>query len=122
VKTDGARLRINVPKSGDFSNRSFLIIPGEEADAFLGGHYTMTLPKPVFWSHVRHPGQNFVENNSEYGSVYHVGMAAEELDMLRRENGLVWKAHPKTKGSSGYPEASRETEHLRSDRFLGASF
>ncbi len=105
-----------------FSDRSFLIIPGEEPDAFLGGHYTMTLPKPVFWSHVRSPGQSFMEESPEYGPVYHVGSAAEELDMLRRENGLVWQAHPRTKGSSGYPEASRETEHFRSDRFLGASF
>src|SRR5260370_39445864 len=42
--------------------------------------------------------------------------------MLRREQGLVWQAHPRTKGSSGYPEGSRETEYFRSDRFLGASY
>lgn len=105
-----------------FSDRIFLIIPGEEPDAFLGGHYTMTLPKPVYWSHVRQPGQKFIEQTPQYGSVYHVGSAAEELEMLRRENGFVWQAHPRTKGSSGYPDASRETAHFRSDRFLGASF
>jgi hypothetical protein len=42
--------------------------------------------------------------------------------MLRKEQGLVWQAHPRTKGSSGYPEAVRESEHFRSDRFLGASY
>ena len=125
--TDPGPLRFKEQKvyfegSRRFSDRHFLIIPGEEPDAFLGGHYTMTLPKPVFWSHVRKAGQSFVEQSPEYGSVYHVGSAAEELDMLRRENGFVWQAHPRTKGSSGYPDASRETEHFRSDRFLGASF
>ena len=104
------------------SDRDFLIMPGEEPDAQFGGHYTMAFPKPVFWTHTRTDGQSFLEDHPIYGRVYHVGTAAEELDMLRRENGYVWQAHPRTKGSSGYPEAIRETEHFRSDRYLGASF
>jgi hypothetical protein len=104
------------------SDKEFLIMPGEEPDAFFGGHYTMVFPKPVYWSHVRKEGQKFEENDPKYGKVYHVGSAAEELAMLRAEGGLVWQAHPRTKGSSGYPEAIRETEHFRSDRYLGASY
>ena len=53
-----------------------------------------------------------MENDPEYGKVYHVGSAAEELDMLRRENGLMWQAHPRTKGSTGYPDAVREWPHF----------
>ncbi|MBI1790507.1 MAG: hypothetical protein HYR60_23490 [Acidobacteria bacterium] len=104
------------------SDRDFLIMPGEEPDAFLGGHYTMGFPKPVFWTHVRKEGQTFEENHPRYGKVYHVGSAADELEMLRKESGLVWQAHPRTKGSAGYPDAIRETEHFRSDRYLGGSF
>ncbi|MEO7651118.1 MAG: hypothetical protein ABIZ80_11670 [Bryobacteraceae bacterium] len=104
------------------SDTEFLIVPGEEPDAYFGGHYTMVFPKPVFWSHVRKAGQQFEETHPEHGKVYHVGSKEEELDMLRREGGLVWQAHPRTKGSSGYPEAIRETEHFRSDRYLGASY
>jgi hypothetical protein len=63
-----------------------------------------------------------MENDSVYGKVYHIGTAAEELDMLRRENGLMWQAHPRTKGSTGYPDAVREWPHFLSDRFLGGSF
>jgi len=51
-----------------------------------------------------------------------VGSAVDELEMLKAENGLVWQAHPRTKGSSGYPDATRETEYFRSDRFLGGAF
>jgi hypothetical protein len=105
-----------------FSDRQFLILPGEEPDAFLGGHYSMVFPRPVYWTHVRTQGQQPVEQHSEYGKVYHVGSAAEELAMLRQEQGFVWQAHPRTKGSSGYPDANRETPHFLSDRFLGGSF
>jgi len=104
------------------SDRDFLIIPGEEPNAHFGGHYTTVFPRPVYWTHVRQPGQPLVENHSEYGKVYHVGSPADELQMLTAENGLVWQAHPRTKGSSGYPDALRETDHFRSDRFLGGAY
>lgn len=104
------------------SDRDFLIMPGEEPNAHFGGHYTTVFPRAVFWTHVRQPGQALVENHGEYGKVYHVGSAADELEMLKAENGLVWQAHPRTKGSSGYPDATRETEYFRSDRFLGGAF
>ncbi len=105
-----------------FSDRGFLLVPGEEPDATLGGHYITFLPHPVYWSHVRKDGQQFTENDLPYGKVYHIGSPAEELDMLRRENGLMWQAHPRTKGSSGYPDAVRDSAHFLSDRFLGGSY
>jgi hypothetical protein len=105
-----------------FSDRGFLLVPGEEPDDTLGGHYITFLPHPVYWSHVRSQGQQFVENDPAYGKVYHVGSAAEELDLLRRENGLMWQAHPRTKGSTGYPDAVRDSAHFLSDRFLGGSY
>jgi hypothetical protein len=54
--------------------------------------------------------------------VYHVGSPAEELDMLRKEQGLMWQAHPRTKGSAGYPDAVRDQAHFLSDRFLGGAY
>jgi hypothetical protein len=104
------------------SDRSFLIMPEEEPNVAFGGHYTMAFPRPVFWTHVREAGQSLVEETAQYGRVYHVGSAADELEMLRRENGFVWQSHPRTKGSTGYPDATRETPHFRSDRFLGGSY
>ena len=105
-----------------FSDRGFLLIPGEEPDATLGGHYITLLPRPIYWSHAGKPGQPFTENDPQYGKVYHVSSPAEELDMLRRENGLMWQAHPRTKGSAGYPDAVRDQAHFLSDRFLGGSY
>lgn len=105
-----------------FSDRGFLLIPGEEPDDTLGGHYITMFPRPVYWSQTRTAGQQFMETDPKYGTVYHVGSAADELDLLRREQGLMWQAHPRTKGSTGYPDAVREQEHFRADRFLGASY
>jgi hypothetical protein len=54
--------------------------------------------------------------------VYHTTSAETELNLLNREHGLVWQTHPRTKGSAGYPDAVREKDFFRSDRFLGGSF
>ena len=105
-----------------FSDRGFLLIPGEEPDDTLGGHYITFFPRPVYWSHVRKEGQQFIENDPKFGKVYHIGSAAEELDMIKRESGLMWQAHPRMKGSTGYPDAVRNTPQFLSDRFLGGSF
>jgi hypothetical protein len=54
--------------------------------------------------------------------VYHTSSAPAEFDLLKKEGGLVWQTHPRTKGSAGYPDAVREKDFFRSDRFLGGSF
>jgi hypothetical protein len=105
-----------------FSDRGFLLIPGEEPDANFGGHYITFMPRPVYWSHATGAGQQFTADDPQYGKVYHVSNAAEELEMLRREGGLTWQAHPRTKGSAGYPDAVKDSAHFLSDRFLGGSY
>ncbi len=104
------------------SDRDFLLLPGEEANAHLGGHYTIVFPKPVYWTKVRAEGQALFEEHPQFGTVYHTGSAADMLEMLEREKGLVWQAHPRTKGSTFYPDAIRDTPHFNSDRYLGVAF
>jgi hypothetical protein len=105
-----------------FSDQDFLLIPGEEPDAHLGGHYMFVFPQPLFWSRVRTNEQRFQENGSKYGTVYHVGSAVDELHLLQQQNGYMWQTHPRTKGSAGYPDAVRTSAHFQSDRFLGGSY
>ncbi|HEY2945189.1 MAG TPA: hypothetical protein VGN09_22340, partial [Vicinamibacteria bacterium] len=104
------------------SDRDFLVIPSEEPNAYLGGHYAILTARPVFWTMVRQPDQPIVEEVAGYGRVYHAGSAADVLAMVEREDGLIWQAHPRTKGSTGYPDAIRDKDYFRSDRFLGAGF
>jgi hypothetical protein len=44
------------------------------------------------------------------------------LDLLKKENGLAWTAHPRTKGSTGYPDKYKNEAFFHSDRFLGAAW
>ena len=108
-----------------FSDRNFLVIPGEEPNAYVTnqiGHYIMLMSHPVYWSQVREQGRQATEDDPKYGKVYRIGSVNDEMDMLRREEGLVWQAHPRTKGSTYFPDAIRETPQFLSDLFLGGSY
>ncbi len=104
------------------SDHNFLILPGEEANEYLGGHYNILFPKPVYWTHVREAGRQFIEQDPTYGAVYRAGNAADIFEMMKRENALVWQTHPRTKGSTFFPDKIRDADYFRSDRWLGAAF
>jgi hypothetical protein len=106
------------------SDKNFLVIPAEEPNAFLGGHWYLMTPKPVYFSHAepRPADQQFSENDPVYGKVYHLGSPEDVLNMVNQEQGIMWTAHPRTKSSEGYPEAYKDTDFFKSDRFIGASW
>jgi hypothetical protein len=104
------------------SDADFLILPGEEANAYLGGHYNILFAKPVYWTLVRQKGQPLVEDHASYGRVYHTGIAADVFELMKREGALAWTTHPRIKGSTGYPDKIRDTDYFRSDRWLGTAF
>ena len=108
-----------------FSDRDFLLIPGEEPDRNFGGHYMFMFPQPLFYTHAmeeQQRKQSAMEDLPGYGKVYHAASASDELTMLNKEGGLVWQTHPRTKGSTGYPDVTHQRDFFQSDRFLGGSF
>ncbi|MXV16368.1 hypothetical protein [Hufsiella ginkgonis] len=104
------------------SDKDFLLLPGEEANNFYGGHWLAFFPKPVYWVMSRKPEQPFVSNDPIYGRVYHVGDKAEMLKLLETENGLAWTAHARTKASTGFPDTYKEEAFFKSGTFLGAAW
>ena len=87
------------------SDTDFLVTPWEEPSAFFGGHYNIMFPKRnVYWSKVRQPGQPFTEIDPVYGKVYHTGSAADVQQMMDAEGAYWYHAHPRTKGTTGYPD------------------
>jgi hypothetical protein len=106
------------------SDKDFLVMPAEEPNVYLGGHWYLMTPKPVYFSHAtpRPAGQQFTEQDSTYGHVYHLGSSEDVLNMVNREHGIIWTAHPRTKSSEGYPEAYKDKDFFLSDRFIGASW
>jgi hypothetical protein len=104
------------------SSDKFLLLPGEEPNEFFGGHWLEFFPRPVYWIMSRKKEDAFVADDPVRGKVYHIGNASEMLQLLEQERGLAWTAHPRTKGSTGFPDVYRKEGFFRSDRFLGAAW
>jgi hypothetical protein len=104
------------------SDTDFLVTPWEEPSAYFGGHYNILFPKNVYWSKVRQPGQPFTEEDPVYGKVYHTGGADDVQKMLDGERAYWYHAHPRTKGTTGYPDLIFDKPWTQSDRYLGVAF
>ena len=103
-------------------DEKFLLLPGEEPNVHLGGHWISFFPRRVYWTLRRGKDEPFVEQVDGLGYVYHVGNAADVLKLMEAEKGLMWTAHPRIKGSFGFPDAYRKTDFYQSERFLGAAW
>jgi hypothetical protein len=112
------------------SDDRLLLIPGEEANLYLGprqpgrnpGHWLEMFPRPVFWTMKRGPDQPFVEQDPRYGTVYHVGGTQDMVELLKREHGLAWTAHPRIKASNFAPDVYRDEDFFRAETWLGAAW
>jgi hypothetical protein len=104
------------------SDDKFLLLPGEEPNEFFGGHWLAFFPKPVYWIMNRNAGVPFEETTKQYGKVYHVGDTTDMFNLLKAENGLAWTAHPRTKGSVGFPDNYENASFFTSDHFMGAAW
>ncbi len=106
------------------SDKNFLVIPAEEANAYIPGHWYLMMPKPVYFSHATpRPGeQSFEENDPQYGHVYHLGSIDDVMKMVNKEQSILWTAHPRTKSSAMYPDMYKDKDYFFSDRFIGESW
>ena len=104
------------------SDKDFLLLPGEEPNVHLGGHWISFFPSPVMWVLNREKDRPFTEVHPKYGRVYHVGSPEDVLKLMEREGGLMWAAHPRIKSSTGFPDLYREEPFFKSDRYLGGAW
>ena len=112
------------------SDDQLLMIPGEEVNEYLGiaepgkhpGHWMSLFPRPVYWTQRRAPDQPFVEQHPKYGTVYRVGSRQDMMELLKRENGLAWTAHPRIKASSWTPDIFRNEDFYLADFWLGGAW
>lgn len=106
------------------SDKNFLLIPAEEVNSYLGAHWYLMMPKPVYFTHAvpRPPDQQLEEQDPTYGHVYHLGSSDDVLKMVNQEQAIIWTAHPRTKSSEMYPDGYKDKDFFLSDRFVGASW
>jgi hypothetical protein len=104
------------------SDDTFMVMPQMENSNLLGGHWDLLFSHPVHYVDGRAPGTPLVTQHPEYGRVYNIGNAEEMMAMIEAEDMLVFMPHPRTKGSTGYPDAIRESPQFLSDRYRGVGW
>ncbi len=101
------------------SDKNFLVLANQEVfGSPLGGHTDLLFSKPVFWDQAN-PGQPFEETIAPYGKVYHIGSAGDFIKMAEAEDVLISMPHPRTKGSTGFPDAIKDKEYFQSPNYHG---
>jgi hypothetical protein len=109
------------------SGKNFWILPAEEITSGnlanqLGGHTDLLVSHPIFWGQGRAAGQPLVEQDSEYGKIYHIGGPDDFMELVHREDLLVFEPHPRSKASAGYPDAIKDTAYFRDENYRGFGF
>jgi hypothetical protein len=104
------------------SDDTFMVLPEMENSNLLGGHWDLLFSHPVYYVDERAPGTPLVTEHPEYGRVYNIGSVEDMMTMIEAEDMLVYMPHPRTKGSTGYPDAVRETPQFLDDRYRGVGW
>jgi hypothetical protein len=109
------------------SDQDFLVLANDENSTggrppFLGGHYDLLYSKPVYWRPQRDEGQPVIGEHPKYGTVYNLGSPMDLMQMTEHAGALVSLPHPATKGSTGYPEAIRDTPHFLHENYFSLGY
>jgi len=105
------------------SDSNFLVMADQEYyGSPLGGHTDLLFSHAVYWTAGRAAGQLLVETHSKYGKVYHIGSADDLMEMARREDVLINMPHPRTKGSTGYPDSVKQLPFFSDPHYQGMGF
>lgn len=103
------------------SDDKFMVMPNFENGQYLGGHWDVLVSKPTYWTEgVK--GQPFKRTDPALGVVYNVNNAEETMRMIEEQNMLVYMPHPRTKGSTHYPDAVKNDGPFDSDHYRGAGW
>ena len=95
----------------------------EEPTAYFGGHYNVMFPKNVYWTQGAQR-RAAVYGDDAAGSARCITRAAPPTcrQMLDAEGGYWFHSHPRTKGTTGYPDAIFDKAWVKNDRYLGIAF
>ncbi|QJU56956.1 hypothetical protein HL653_03370 [Sphingomonas sp. AP4-R1] len=109
------------------SDRTFAVMANTEVTEgelpkivpMLGGHWDLLMPHPVYFTQGRAEAQPLIESDARHPKIYRLGSERDIMDMMRDEGMIAFMPHPRSKGSTGYPDAIADTDRFRSDQFRG---
>lgn len=104
------------------SDADFMVWPQMENSNILGGHWDLLFSHPVYYVDERAPGTPLVTEHPEHGKMYNIGSAEDIMAMVEAENMLIYMPHPRTKGSTGYPDAVADSAQFLHDSYRGVGW
>jgi hypothetical protein len=99
-----------------------MVLPEMENSNLLGGHWDLLFSHPVYYVDERPEGTPLKTQHPEYGTVWNIGSVDDMIAMIEAEDMIVYMPHPRTKGSTGYPDAISETRQFQSDWYRGVGW
>ena len=105
------------------SDKNLLVMPSQEFyGSPLGGHTDLLFSHPVYWTQGRDADEPLAEAHPEHGTVYHIETADDLMEMVRREDMMISMPHPRTKGSTGFPDAIKDTAAFTDPHYQGVGW
>lgn len=109
------------------SDKDFLLMPHDENSTNgrsyeMGAHHDLLLSKPVFWRNGRAEGKPFIEQHPKFGTVYNIGSPDDLMKLTELENAVISMPHPRSKGSTGYPESIKDSSYFLHENYFGLGY
>lgn len=104
------------------SDSEFMVMPQMENSNLLGGHWDLLFSHPVYYVDARAAGTPLVTEHPVYGKMYNIGDVEDVMAMVEAENMLIFMPHPRTKGSTGFPDAVADSAQFLNDRYRGVGW
>jgi hypothetical protein len=106
-----------------YSDSKITLFPCEEYNEWIPGHYYYLFAHPVYFTKARKVAERAShEEVQPYGKVYRIGSTGQWYDLIKKEGGILWGSHLRTKNSSMAPDAYKDQEYFRSDCWLGGDW
>jgi len=104
------------------SDSEFMVLPEMENSNLLGGHWDLLFSHPVYYVDSRPAGTPLVTQHPQYGKMYNIGNVDDVMAMVAAEDMLIFMPHPRTKGSTGYPDAVADSPQFLNDSYRGVGW
>ena len=105
------------------SDKTFLVMPNQELyGSPVGGHTDLLFSHPVYWTQGRTPGSRWSRTTRPTARSTTSATAADLMEMAKREDVLISMPHPRTKGSTGFPDAIKDEAYFKDPHYQGVGF
>jgi hypothetical protein len=101
------------------SDRDFLVLANQEVyNSPIGGHTDLLFSHPVYWVSGK-ADEAYEGTDPRFGKFYRIRNADDLMNMVRTESAIISMPHPRTKGSTGFPDAIQDKPYFLDPAYHG---